>query len=266
MPDDDLAFRTTPHEAAYRQRLAVALGDSCELGAMIGRGGFAEVYAARDTRLDREIAVKTLREDLGASAALVERFKREARAMAQLRHPNVIPIYSVGEGEGLAYFIMPLVRGETLRAHLDRRRRLPISEVRRILLEVADALEHAHKAGMVHRDIKPDNIMLEGEEHRALVMDLGIAKIAEQEAADLTGTGMIIGTPQYMSPEQASGERNVDPRTDLYSLGAVTFEMLTGHPRSRHPRCRESSSSTSPKRRQQWEHCDPIVLPNWHGL
>jgi hypothetical protein len=228
MPNGDAPSALRPEEADHRRRLAAALGDACELGALLGRGGFAEVYAARDTRLERDVAVKTLRYDLGVTSALLERFQREARAMAQLRHPNIIPIYSVGEGEGLAYFMMPLVRGETLREHLDRRRRLPIPEARRLILEIADALEHAHRAGMVHRDIKPDNVMLEGDEGRALVMDLGIAKAAAEDAAELTGTGMIIGTPHYMSPEQASGERTIDQRSDLYSLGVVAFEMLTG--------------------------------------
>jgi serine/threonine-protein kinase len=196
---------------------------------LLGRGGFAEVYAARDVRLKREVAVKTLRYDFHASPLLLERFRREAEAMAQLRHPNIMPIYTVGESDGLAYFVMPLIHGETLGQRAKREGKLPLDEVRRILFEAASALHHAHRAGMIHRDVKPDNILLEGDERRVLVTDLGIARAAQPEDGQgLTGTGMLLGTPDYMSPEQASAEAEVDHRSDLYSLGVVAYQMLTG--------------------------------------
>ena len=212
----------------HHRRLQNALGDQYELGRLIGRGGFAEVYLAHDRRLKRDVAVKTLRYDLHASAVLLERFQREAESMAQLRHPHVMPIYSVGEGEGLAYFVMPLVRGETLGQRIRQSAPLPIEFVRRVLYEVASALEHAHRAGVVHRDVKPENILLEGDEGRVLVTDFGIARAAEETGEALTGTGIILGTPEYMSPEQASEEKVVDHRSDLYSLGVVAYQMLTG--------------------------------------
>ncbi len=219
-----------PSSAAelHRQRLQRALGDQYELGALVGRGGFAEVYVAHDRRLKRDVAVKTLRYDLHASTILLERFQREAEAMAQLRHPHAMPIYSVGEGEGLAYFVMPFVKGETLGQRIRLSAPLPIDFVRRVLHEVAAALHHAHTAGVIHRDVKPDNILLEGDEARVLVTDFGIARAAEETGGALTGTGIVLGTPDYMSPEQASEDREVDHRSDLYSLGVVAYQMLTG--------------------------------------
>ncbi len=231
VPGGSDARGTSPSSAAelHRQRLARALGDQYEIGRLLGRGGFAEVYAARDVRLKREVAVKTLRYDFHASPLLLERFRREAEAMAQLRHPNIMPIYTVGESESLAYFVMPLIRGETVGQRAKREGKLPLDEVRRILFEAASALHHAHRAGMIHRDVKPDNIMLEGDERRVLVTDLGIARAAEPtDGQSLTGTGMLLGTPDYMSPEQASEDRDVDHRSDLYSLGVVAYQMLTG--------------------------------------
>jgi hypothetical protein len=215
-------------EAGQRSRLGQALGEQFELGRLLGRGGFAEVYAAIDLKLKRPVAIKVLHPDLVVSHTLIERFLREAQAVAKLRHPNIIPIYQVGESEGLAYYIMPLIDGESLRSRLEREGALPIEEARRILGEVADALDVAHAAGIVHRDIKPDNIMLDGRERRAIVTDFGIAKALGSGEAGLTGTGMLVGTPQYMSPEQASGEKQIDARSDIYSLGCVAYQMLAG--------------------------------------
>ncbi len=216
-----------PDETAHRERLQRALGESYALGRLLGRGGFAEVYAAQDVRLGRDVAVKTLRFDVHSTSLLLDRFQREAATMAKLRHPNILPIYLVGEGEGLAYFIMPLITGSTLREAIEREQRFSLSETRRVLFEAAGALHHAHQAGTVHRDIKPDNIILEGADRRVWVMDFGIAKALEGSDTELTGSGVIVGTPQYMSPEQASGDP-LDHRSDLYSLGVVGFQMITG--------------------------------------
>ena len=214
--------------AAERRRgLQQAIGDSCEVRELIGRGGFAEVYSGWDVRLKREVAIKTLRSDV-SSPSLLERFQREAEAVAKLRHPHIIPIYSVGEHHGVAFFTMPRISGESLAAALEREKRLTVSEACRILSEAAGALEEAHRAGVVHRDVKPENIMLEGRDRRALVMDFGIAKNTESGEQNLTGTGMVMGTPQYMSPEQAAGDRTIDHRTDQYSLAMIGYRMLTG--------------------------------------
>jgi tRNA A-37 threonylcarbamoyl transferase component Bud32 len=210
----------------FHPRLARALGAAYELGDRLGFGGFAEVYAAVDTQLKRDVAVKVLRPEL-AGAVVRERFRREAETVARVRHPNIVPIYAVGEGEGLAWYVMPRLTGGSLRARLDREGRLPAAEVRRVLLESASALAVAHRAGLVHRDIKPDNIMLDGDDAHVLLMDFGIAKALGVDAQGLTATGVAIGTPQYMSPEQASGEA-VDQRSDIYSLGVVAYQMLTG--------------------------------------
>lgn len=211
------------------ERLQAALGVQYELGRLIGRGGYAEVFAVRDLRLKRELAAKVLRPDLILTDALVERFRREAEAVAALEHPNIVPIYDVGEAGGICWLFMPLVRGETLRSVLARERQLPWAETRRILLEVAGALQAAHDAGVVHRDIKPENLLIEGKTGRVLLMDFGIAKAMDTSGeATLTGTGVVIGTPQYMSPEQATGARAIDARSDQYSLGVVAYQMLAG--------------------------------------
>jgi len=217
-------------ETSYADRVQRALGADYRVLGLLGRGGFAEVHAAFDVRLKREVAVKVLRYDLVLSESLLERFRREAESVAQLRHPHIIPIYSVGEAEGLAFFVMPLIRGQSLRARLEGELRLPVLEARRILAECASALAAAHRAGVVHRDIKPDNILLDGDEGHVLLTDFGIAKAVTEGEQGLTGTGVIIGTPLYMSPEQASGQSTADPRQDIYSLGVVGYHMLAGHP------------------------------------
>lgn len=223
----------TPHfpqadAREHRERLQRALGTAYELRELVGQGGFGTVYAGWDVELERDVAIKALRFDLFPTPELIKRFKREARAVAKLRHPNIVPVYTVGEGEGLAYFIMPLIEGTSLRDVLEREETLPIDETCRILVEAANALEAAHQVGIVHRDIKPENILLEGEGRRVLLMDFGIAKAATAGETGITGTGMIVGTPQYMSPEQATGERDIDGRSDIYSLGVVGYQLLSG--------------------------------------
>jgi len=210
-------------------RLERALGGGYEVRRLIGHGGFATVYSAFDTQLKRDVAIKVLRPELATEPVMRERFRREAEAVARLRHPNIVPIYAVGEGDGLAWYVMPLVTGESLRARLEREGRLPVALASRFLIEAVGALGAAHRAGLVHRDIKPDNILLDGDAPSVLLTDFGIAKALAGDAhgSGLTATGVVIGTPQYMSPEQASGEA-VDQRSDIYSLGVVAYQMLAG--------------------------------------
>jgi serine/threonine protein kinase/TPR repeat protein len=211
------------------RKLKDSLGKHYELQELVGRGGFAEVFRVRDMWLKRDLALKALRPDLVVSETLLARFRREAEAVANLRHPHIVPIYDIGEAEGIMYILMPLIKGESLKALLVRDGRRPISEARRILLESAGALGSAHEAGVVHRDIKPENIMLEGKGRRVLLMDFGIAKMMDAAGdSTLTSSGTIVGTPHYMSPEQASGDPHLDHRTDIYSLSVVGYHMLTG--------------------------------------
>lgn len=211
-------------------RLQRALGGNYDLGKLIGRGGFAEVFLVHDRRLKRDLALKALRPDLVISEALLARFRREAETVAALRHPHIVPIYDIGEAEGIAYILMPLIQGESLRGLLMREGPRPVREASRILLEASDALGAAHEAGVIHRDIKPENIMLEGKARRVQLMDFGIAKAIDNTdgTPGLTSTGMLVGTPHYMSPEQASGEPHLDNRSDQYSLAVVGFQMITG--------------------------------------
>lgn len=210
-------------------RLAEILTGAYELEGEIGRGGMGIVYSARDLKLRRRVAIKVLPPDLAFKQEIRKRFIREAQTAARLSHPHIVPIHSVGEKDGLVYFVMGYVDGESLAARLRRRERLPVEEARRIMKETADALGLAHAMSVIHRDIKPDNILLEGTRRRVMVTDFGIAKaLSEAGGGTLTGTGVAIGTPAYMSPEQAGGEREIDSRSDIYSLGVVGFEMLTG--------------------------------------
>ncbi|PYP61081.1 MAG: hypothetical protein DMD44_00190 [Gemmatimonadetes bacterium] len=201
------------------------LKDEYEILEELGRGGMAIVFKAREKQLERDVAIKVLPFSLAFDKEFVERFQREARTSAKLEHPGIIPIYRVGKSGRVIYFVMKFLRGKPLSSVLAARGTLPPSEIRMILLQVARALAYAHKSGIVHRDIKPDNIMFD-EHGQAVVTDFGIAKAAS--GGKLTGTGMSIGTPHYMSPEQARAQ-SLDGRSDLYSLGVVAFQCLVGH-------------------------------------
>ncbi|MHB1096943.1 MAG: serine/threonine-protein kinase [Gemmatimonadaceae bacterium] len=212
---------------ALRERVNAAVGSLYQVEAEIGRGGMAVVYRAMDTRLRRRVALKVLPPELAFREEVRRRFLREAQMAAQLSHPNIVPIYAVDEASGLVYFAMGLVEGAPLAKLLFEEPRPPIAMVRRVLREVADALHFAHGHGVVHRDIKPDNILIETATGKAVVTDFGIARAAQGEVR-LTATGIAVGTPAYMSPEQAMGEREVDGRADIYSLGIVGYQMLAG--------------------------------------
>ena len=212
---------------SLHDRVLAAIGQHYELEGEIGRGGMSVVFRARDLRLNRPVAIKVLPPELAHDPAIRARFTREAQMSAQLSHTHIVPIYDVGDRDGIAYFVMALVSGSNLGAHLAREPRQPVDEVRRILGEVADALAYAHLRGVIHRDIKPDNILLDRQTGRAIVTDFGIAW-AMETGARLTATGIAVGTPTYMSPEQAVGERELDGRSDLYSVGVLGYQMLTG--------------------------------------
>ena len=209
-------------------RLTAALAGRYRVDRELGRGGMATVYLAHDLKHGREVAIKVLHPDLGAALG-GERFLSEIRTTARLQHPHILALLDSGASDGLLYYVMPLVTGETLRHRLGRERQISVPEAVRIGREVASALDYAHRQGVIHRDIKPENILL--HDGQAQVADFGIA-LAVQSAGGqrLTQTGLSLGTPQYMSPEQASGERTIDARGDIYALGAVTYEMLTGEP------------------------------------
>jgi TolB-like protein/Tfp pilus assembly protein PilF len=209
-------------------RLTSALAERYAIERELGAGGMATVYLARDLRHDRAVALKVLRPELGQVLG-PDRFLREIRTTAQLAHPHILPLHDSGEAAGFLYYVMPFVEGETLRDRLTREKQLPLEEALRITRAVADALGYAHSLGLVHRDIKPENILFEAG--HAVVADFGIAKaIASAGSSRLTETGLAIGTPAYMSPEQAAGSQDVDGRSDLYSLGCVLYEMLAGQP------------------------------------
>ncbi|MEO6525331.1 MAG: serine/threonine-protein kinase [Gemmatimonadaceae bacterium] len=217
----------TERDAALRATLESALGHQYEIVRSLGHGGMGIVYLARERALERFVAIKVLRPELADAQQGRERFRREARVAAQLSHPGILPLHTFGEVGGVWYFVMGYVRGATLAERLRVERRLPTADVQRILTELADALDCAHRSGVIHRDIKPANILLDADSGRAVLADFGIAKV--QDGGDsLTATGMIVGTPSFMSPEQAVGAADVDARSDLYSLGAVAYMMLSG--------------------------------------
>ena len=214
-------------------RLTTALADRYRLERELGAGGMATVFLAHDLRHERDVAIKVLHPELGAALG-ADRFLSEIKTTARLQHPHILPLLDSGAADGLLFYVMPFISGETLRGRLERESQLPVSDALRIASEVADALATAHASNVVHRDIKPENILLQGgsgSTQHALVADFGIALAVQQAGgARMTQTGLSLGTPQYMSPEQAMGDKTVDHRADIYALGAVTYEMLTGEP------------------------------------
>ncbi|HEY9442548.1 MAG TPA: serine/threonine-protein kinase, partial [Gemmatimonadales bacterium] len=209
--------------------LRTALGDRYRLERELGQGGMATVYLAEDLKHRRKVAIKVLRPELAAVIG-AERFLREIQTIATLQHPHILGLIDSGEVNGTAYYVMPFVDGESLRDRLRREKQLPVSDAVRLATEVAAALDYAHRHGVIHRDIKPENILL--HDGQALVADFGIALAVSSAGGGsrMTETGMSLGTPHYMSPEQAMGERTITGRCDVYALGAVTYEMLVGEP------------------------------------
>jgi serine/threonine-protein kinase len=208
--------------------LQTALGPQYRLERELGRGGMGVVFLATDTTLDRRVAIKVVHPELAPHESITRRFLAEARTIARLRHPNIVAVHAAGSAEGLLYYVMDEVAGESLRQRLARQNRIPTEEVARIVADLAGALDAAGRAGVVHRDVKPENVLLDETTGRALLADFGIARVAV-ESGSSTGQGVAVGTPVYMSPEQAAGEE-IDSRSDLYALGVVAYEMLAGHP------------------------------------
>ncbi len=211
------------------RRLHDALAGRYEIERELGHGGMATVYLAKDLRHSRVVAIKVLNPDI-ALAIGGERFVREIAIAAQLQHPHILTLIDSGEADGFLYYVMPYVQGESLRSKIARDGALPASEATRLFREIVDALAHAHKHGMVHRDIKPDNVMI--SDRHALVVDFGVAKAMKgaKIQSGVTTAGTSLGTPAYMAPEQIAAEPDVDGRADIYSVGVVAYEMLTGKP------------------------------------
>ncbi|MBA2626653.1 MAG: serine/threonine-protein kinase [Gemmatimonadales bacterium] len=209
-------------------RLTAALADRYRIERELGRGGMATVYLGQDLKHDRLVALKVLKPELAAMLG-AERFVQEIKTTAALQHPHILPLFDSGEADGFLYYVMPYIQGETLRAKLDRETQLGIDEAVRLTTNVADALDYAHRHGVIHRDIKPENILL--HDGRPMVADFGIALALSAAAGGrMTETGMSLGTPHYMSPEQATADKEITGRSDVYSLGSVLYEMLTGNP------------------------------------
>ena len=210
------------------QRLQDALSDRYRIERTLGQGGMATVYLAEDFKHGRRVAIKVLNPEVAAAIG-PERFLSEIATVARLTHPHILPLHDSGAGQGLLFYVMPFVEGESLRDRLTREKQLPLEDALQLAREVADALNHAHSHGVVHRDIKPENILL--QEGHAVVADFGIARaVADAEGELLTATGISVGTPACMSPEQTAGSRDLDGRSDLCSLGCVLYEMLAGVP------------------------------------
>ena len=212
-----------------RDRLQSALGDTCRIERELGGGGMSHIFVAADKAQGRRVVVKVLSPEL-AGTVDGDRFRREIHILAQMHHPGIVPVLGSGPAGPLLYYTMPMIEGDTLRGVLHRERQLSVDKAVRYATEIADALAYAHEHNIVHRDIKPDNILIDGES--AVVMDFGISRAIERSAdmESLTATGFTIGTPKYMSPEQAAAQKHIDGRSDIYSLACVLYEMLVGEP------------------------------------
>src|SRR6266581_9761999 len=208
-------------------RLQAALGDAYRIEKELGGGGMSRVFLAQERELERQVVVKVLPPEMAAGLN-AERFRREIQLAASLQHPHIAPLLAAGHADDLVYYTMPLIEGESLRAKLAREGELPIPESVRLLRDVADALAYAHARGVVHRDIKPDNVLV--SDHHAVVTDFGVAKALSRSGgtSGLTSVGVALGTPAYMAPEQVAGDPGVDHRADIYALGAMAYEMLAG--------------------------------------
>src|SRR6476659_731729 len=253
-------------------KLRTALADRYRVDREVGVGGMATVYLAHDLRHDRDVAIKVLHPDLAAALG-AERFLAEIKTTAKLQHPHILPLLDSGEADGLLYYVMPFVSGESLRVRLERETQLAVDDAVRIAREVLSALESAHKQGVIHRDIKPENILL--HEDQALVADFGIAlAVSAAGGARMTQTGLSLGTPAYMAPEQAMGERAIDARADIYALGAVLYEMLVGEAPFTGPSVQaivarvmtESPRPVTGQRRSVPEHVNAAVLKSLEKL
>src|ERR1700741_906495 len=210
------------------EQIAVVLADRYRIERELGAGGMATVYLAHDLKHDRKVAIKVLRQELAAVIG-ADRFLSEIRTTANLQHPHILPLFDSGAADSFLFYVMPFIEGESLRDRLSREKQLPIADAVRLATEVASALDYAHRHGVIHRDIKPENILL--HDGAALVADFGIAlAVSSAGGSRMTETGMSLGTPHYMSPEQAMGEREITARSDVYGLGAMTYEMLVGDP------------------------------------
>lgn len=236
--------------AAALARVRAALDDRYEVQHEIGRGGMATIYLAVDRRHERRVAVKVLHPEMAATVG-ARRFVREIRTEARLTHPHIVPLLDSGESGGVLYYVMPFVEGESLRARLDRVKRLPVADALRVAAEIADALDCAHRHDVLHRDVKPENILL--EEGHAVVVDFGVARAISSANADgsqdrITATGVTVGTLDYMSPEQANGDPALDGRSDIYAVGCLLHEMLIGIPpyRARSMQARLAQIQASP--------------------
>jgi len=243
--------------------LETALADRYRFERELGRGGFAVVYLAHDLRHDRPVALKVLHDEVAASLG-AERFEQEIRLAARLQHPHILGVFDSGSVDGRLWFAMPFIDGESLRDRLNKEKQLPVPDAVAIAREVADGLHHAHLAGVIHRDVKPENILLSGR--HAIIADFGIARALAGKAGSLTQTGISIGTPGYMSPEQASGERDLDARTDVYALGCVLYEMLAGHAPHTGPNAQSVIAKTLSEEPRPINASRPGVSPMLDGV